>query len=216
MCWLQLFTKYNYKLTKLLWTLVIYYKTKGLKLKTAQALFTPLRFCWYLFLWHLSYLFALRCFTKAKRKISGFVLSYLFAWLQNCRERDIRFCAFTFLRICQTHCLVLQCFLKSFFLWVHIQWRFNNLLFCAVSVPFYADQCEHFHNNGGFSLRFCLNRSSVNSASVHTWGNKRRRRPIKNTKTYVSPFQARPVRLEREFFIRNMMKTLQQDQQNQC
>lgn len=115
MCWLQLFTKYNYKLTKLLWTLVIYYKTKGLKLKTAQALFTPLRFCWYLFLWHLSYLFALRCFTKAKRKISGFVLSYLFAWLQNCSERDIRFCAFTFLRICQTHCLVLQCFLKSFF-----------------------------------------------------------------------------------------------------
>ena len=81
--------------------------------------------------------------------------------------RFCAFCAFTLLRFCETHCWILQRFQKPPFLCVHIdQKRFQKPQFCgyplliaflktSVLWCFCADQCEHFHKNGGFSLRFC-------------------------------------------------------------
>ena len=67
--------------------------------------------------------------------------------------KDIRFCAFTLFQFCEAHCWILQRFQKPLFLCVHIdQMRFRKHPFLW---SFCADQCENFHKNGRFSLRFC-------------------------------------------------------------
>ena len=93
--------------------------------------------------------FTLICLiTKMQRKTSVFVRSHYSVFVKPIVARwsvfkDLRFCAFTLIK-----CI------------------FENLRFCgyplliaflktSVFVAFCADQCEHFHKIGGFSLCFC-------------------------------------------------------------
>ena len=95
---------------------------------------TLLHFCLDPFLLHRCYPFTLlRCCTKTEGKISVFVRSHWFrAFSKN----------------------------KPPFLWIStFDSVFENLPFLW---RFCADQCEHFNKNGGFSLRFCTKRCSVN------------------------------------------------------
>ena len=56
-------------------------------------------------------------------------------------------------------------FQKLSFLWIStIDSVFQNLIFVAFLWRFCADQCEHFHKNGGFFSTFVQKRSSVTGA----------------------------------------------------
>ena len=86
-------------------------------------------------------------------------------------DKNLRFCAFTL--ICQVTKTQRKTsvFVRShgsvFVKLIVAYWGvFKNLRFCgyplmtafsktSVFVAFFVDQCEHFHENGGFSLRFC-------------------------------------------------------------
>ena len=93
--------------------------------------------------------------------------------------KDIRFCAFTLLRLCEAHCSILERFQKPPFLCVHIDSQrfqkppflwistfdsvFENLRFCGVFVRISVNT---FTKTEVFLSVFVQKRSSVNGALV--------------------------------------------------
>ena len=105
------------------------------------------------FLLHRSYRSHCSVFVQTRREKPPFLCVHTDLPDNKNAAKNIRFGAFTLLRFCEAHCWIEERFQKPPFLCVHIdEMRFRKPPFLW---RFCAGQCEHFHKNGGFSLRFC-------------------------------------------------------------